>query len=70
LIKSLTGQNRMSAWTVCSIPPFLGLFMFIREPQMMNDMLTDPMGRAMLAVALVLEILGIVVFRKLIKVHI
>ncbi|MGB7947978.1 MAG: type II secretion system F family protein, partial [Candidatus Binatia bacterium] len=70
LIKSLTGQNRISAWTVCSIPPFLGLFMFIREPQMMNDMMSDPMGRAMLAVALVLEIVGIIVFRKLIKVHI
>ena len=70
LIKSLTGQNRISAWTVCSIPPFLGVLMFVREPQMMNDMLTDPMGRAMLAVALVLEIVGIVVFRKLIKVHI
>jgi tight adherence protein B len=70
LIKSLTGQNRMSAWTVCSIPPFLGVFMFFREPQMMNEMLSDPMGRAMLAAALVLEIVGIVVFRKLIKVHI
>jgi tight adherence protein B len=70
LIKSLTGQNRMSAWTVCSVPPFLGVFMFIREPQMMNDMLSDPMGRAMLAAALVLEIVGIIVFRKLIKVHI
>jgi tight adherence protein B len=70
LIKSLTGQNRMSAWTVCSIPPFLGVFMFVREPEMMNDMLNDPMGRGMLAAALFLEILGIVVFRKLIKVHI
>jgi tight adherence protein B len=70
LIKSLTGQNRMSAWTVCSVPPFLAVFMFIREPQMMNDMLSDPMGRAMLAAALVLEIIGIFVFRKLIKVHI
>lgn len=70
LIKSLTGQNRMSAWTVCSVPPFLGVFMFIREPQMMNDMLSDPMGRAMLAAALFLEIVGIIVFRKLIKVHI
>jgi tight adherence protein B len=70
LIKSLTGQNRMSAWTVCSVPPFLAVFMFIREPQMMNDMLSDPMGRAMLAAALLLEIIGIFVFRKLIKVHI
>jgi len=70
LIKSLTGQNRMSAWTVCSIPPFLAVFMFVRERELMSDMLSDPMGRAMLAAALGLEILGIVVFRKLIKIHI
>ena len=70
LIESLTGQNRMIAWVVCSIPPFLAVFMYVREPQIMNDMFSDPMGRAMLAAALVLEILGIVVFRKLIKVHI
>jgi tight adherence protein B len=70
LIKSLTAQNRMSAWTVCAIPPFLGVFMFIREPQLMNEMMAEPMGRAMLAAAVVLEIIGIVVFRKIIKVHI
>jgi tight adherence protein B len=70
LIKSLTGQNRMSAWVVCSIPPFLAVFLFIRERQMMNDMLSDPTGRLMLGAALVFEILGILVFRKLIKVHI
>ena len=70
LIKSLTGQNRMSAWVVCSIPPFLAVFMYIREPETMNDMFSDPMGRMMLAAALVLEIIGIFVFRKFIKVHI
>ena len=70
LIKSLTGQNRMSAWTVCSIPPFLAVFMFVRERELMSDMLSDPTGRAMLAAALGLEILGILVFRKLIKIHI
>lgn len=70
LIKSLTAQNRMSAWTVCSIPPFLAVFMFIREPAMMNEMLTNPVGKMMLVAALVLELVGIFVFRKLIKVHI
>jgi tight adherence protein B len=70
LIKSLTGQNRMSAWVVSSIPPFLAVFMFTREREMMNEMMSDPVGRGMLAAALVLEILGILVFRKLIKIHI
>jgi len=70
LIKSLTAQNRISAWTVCSVPPFLAVFMFMREPVMMNEMMQNPTGRAMLATALVLEIVGILVFRKIIKIHI
>ena len=70
LIKSLTAQNRISAWTVCSVPPFLAFFMFMREPVMMNKMMQHPMGRAMLATALVLEVVGILVFRKIIKINI
>ena len=70
LIKSLTAQNRVSAWTVCSVPPFLAVFMFMREPEMMNKMMQHPVGRGMLAAALVLEIVGILVFRKIIKIHI
>ena len=70
LIKSLTAQNRISAWTVCSVPPFLAVFMFMREPEMMNQMMINPIGRGLLAAALVLEIVGILVFRKIIKIHI
>jgi len=70
LIKSLTAQNRISAWTVCSVPPFLAVFMFMREPVMMNKMMQNPTGRGMLAAALVLEICGILTFRKIIKIHI
>ena len=70
LIKSLTAQNRMSAWVVCMIPPGLGFFMFIKEPEIMTDMLSNPSGQAMLAVAVGLELAGILSFRYLIKVHI
>jgi tight adherence protein B len=70
LIKSLTAQNRISAWTVCSVPPFLAFFMFMREPVMMNAFLQNPVGRGLLAAALVLEVVGILVFRKIIKIHI
>ena len=70
LIKSLTAQNRISAWTVCSVAPLLAIFMFMREREMMNEMLNHPAGRGMLAAALLLEIAGILTFRKLIKVHI
>ncbi len=70
LIKSLTAQNRISAWTVCSVPPFLAFFMFIREPVMMNKFMQNPIGRSLMAAALFLEVCGILVFRKIIKIHI
>ena len=70
MIKSLTAQNRVSAWTVCSVPPFLAFFMFARESEMMNNMIQNPIGRGMLAAALVLEVCGILTFRQIIKIHI
>jgi Flp pilus assembly protein TadB len=44
--------------------------MFTRESEMMNQMMQNPVGRGMLAAALVLEICGILTFRKIIKIHI
>ena len=70
MIKSLTAQNRVSAWTVCSVPPFLAVFMFMRESQMMTEFIQNPIGRSLLAAALVLEVCGILVFRQIIKIHI
>jgi tight adherence protein B len=68
-LKTLTAQNRMSAWVVCSMPPLLAAFMFATGPEMMNQMMSDPTGRLMLSAAVVLELIGIVAFRKLIQIH-
>jgi tight adherence protein B len=70
LIKSLTAQNRMTAWVVCSVPPLLGFFMFMKEPVLMNEMLAHPVGKMMLITALGLEIAGILSFKYLIKIRI
>jgi tight adherence protein B len=69
-IRTLTAQNRMSAWVVCSMPPLLTVFMFLMDPVMMNEFARDPLGRTMLTAALILEVIGILVFRKLIRIHI
>jgi len=69
-IKSLTAQNRMTAWVVCLIPPLLAAFMFVTAPVMMNEMLAEPTGRTMLTAALILEIVGILAFRRLIRIYI
>ena len=69
-IKTLTAQNRMSAWVVSSLPPILAIFMFSMDPVLMKEMWNDPVGRTMYLAALGFEILGILAFRKLIQIHI
>lgn len=68
-LKTLTAQNRLSAYVVCSMPPLLTAFMFASGPDMMNQMIGDPLGRMMLIGAIVFEVLGILVFRKLIRIR-
>jgi Flp pilus assembly protein TadB len=51
------------------MPPLLALFMFWMDPSMMGHMLSEPIGRIMLVAAGILEIIGILVFRRLIQVR-
>ena len=67
-IKTLTAQNRLSAWVVSSLPPLLAVFMFFAGPDVFGQMLAEPLGQMMLISALVLEIIGIFAFRKLIRI--
>jgi tight adherence protein B len=69
-IKTLTAQNRMSAWVVASLPPALAVFMFMMDPALMNETWRNPMGQTMYLMALGLEVLGILAFRKFIRIHI
>lgn len=69
-VKTLTAQNRLSAWVVSSMPVFLALFMYFMDPEMMGTAFGNPVGRLMLIAAVVFEVLGIFTFMKLLKIHI
>ena len=69
-IKTLTAQNRMSVWVVGSLPPLLAFFMFMMDPVLMTETWQDPVGRTMYTAALILEVVGILAFRRLIRIHI
>ena len=69
-IHSLTAQNRMAAWVVCSLPPVLFAGMYTLSPKMMSEVAATNIGWFMFMTALVLELLGIVIFRRLLRLHI
>ena len=69
-IKSLTAQNRMSAWVVSSLPPLMFVFMFYMDPDLVREVMHSTVGRYMLLGAVALEIIGILIFRRLLRLHI
>lgn len=69
-IKALTAQNRLSVWIISSLPPGVAIFIYSIDPKSMTDAWHNPVGKAMLLIACGMEIMGILAFRKLARVHI
>ena len=69
-VRTLTAQNRMSAWVVSSLPVLIGLAMLWTDPEGLNEAMAHPIGQVMFMAALFLELIGIAAFRKLIQIRI
>jgi len=70
MIKSLTAQNRLSAWVVSCTPVFIAVAMFLADPDLMDLVMNSPVGQKMMIAAVVLEVLGIMTFRMMLRIHI
>jgi len=69
-IQSLTGEGRLSGIVLLALPPVLFLVMYRLNPGYVMVLFTDPLGKQMLAVALVLQVLGALVIRKIVNIKV
>jgi tight adherence protein B len=69
-IRTLTAQNRVAVLVVSSMPPVLLAAMFAMDPKLMHEVVQSPIGWFMLCGALVFEVLGVIWFRSLLRLHI
>ena len=69
-LKALTAQGRTQAMLLCSAPPAIGVCMYLWDPSKMS-LLTDTFqGQVLLCLAIVLEVIGIAVTRKIMKLEV
>jgi tight adherence protein B len=66
-LMAMTGETRMTAWVMGSMPSLLGGYMFMVSPDYMLEMWHDPSGQRMLIIAISMQILGALAFWRLIK---
>ncbi len=69
-LKTLTLSSRWSAWLLCALPIFLAVYMTFMNPTYMEVMWKDPRGHTLLFVAAVMQILGMLMVQKIMKIKI
>lgn len=69
-IRSLTAQGKLQGWVVGLLPLILMIVLFQIEPEAMRPLLDTAIGWAVLALIAVLEILGIIMIRKIVAIDV
>lgn len=69
-LKSLTAQGRSQAFLLCSAPPVLGVGMWLYDPVKMGLLTDTPVGQVLLGLAIALELIGIAVMSRIMKLEI
>ena len=69
-LKTLTTSSRMSAWILCGLPIFVALAVTVLNPDYMSVLWRDPRGHYLIAAALGLQLTGMAVIRKILRIKI
>jgi tight adherence protein B len=67
-VRVLTAHGRITGWILSGLPPALAAAMMVVAPQNMRMMITDPLGVQMIVGALVLQVIGTLIIRKLVDI--
>lgn len=68
-IQVISAHGRITGLVLTAVPPGLGLMLFAINPSNMRLLFTDPIGTKMLAAAVVLQITGALIIRKLVRIE-
>lgn len=66
-MRAATGAGRMSATLIASIGPVLFVYMFFVQPDYASGLLESPIGQSLLALAVFLELVGLLWVAKLLR---
>jgi tight adherence protein B len=68
--RTMTTSSRTSAWILCSLPFALVFLLSAINPDYMSKLLYDPRGHVVIAVAIVLQLIGMALIRKILAIKV
>jgi tight adherence protein B len=69
-LKTLTTSSRLSAWLLCGLPIFVAFAVTIMNPEYMSILWKDPRGHNLIFAAITMQIIGMLIVRKILKIKI
>jgi tight adherence protein B len=69
-IKALTGEGRLSAAFLLTMPLVLALYMYVRDPEYLRPLVEHPLGQKMTLYAIGLQILGAITIKKIVDIKV
>lgn len=69
-LKTLTTSSRMSAWLLCGLPIFVTIVITVMNPDYMAILWKDRRGHYLIATALLLQVTGMLIVRKILNIKI
>lgn len=69
-LKTLTTSSRLSAWLLCGLPIGVAVAVSAMNPEYMSILWTDPRGHKLIYLAVFLQISGMLIVRKILKIKI
>jgi tight adherence protein B len=69
-LKTLTMSSRMSAWILCGLPILVSIAVTFMNPEYMSVLWKDPRGHMLIAVAMFLQVTGMLIVRKILRIKI
>jgi tight adherence protein B len=69
-VKTLTAEGRFSAIVLIALPFLLFGYLWFTSPNFLEPLLTEPVGRFMILMAIVMMILGALVMKKMVKIRV
>lgn len=68
-VRVISAHGRITGWVLSGLPPSLSLAFLITSPNHIMTLVNDPMGVKMILGALVLQIVGTLIIRKLVNIE-
>lgn len=69
-VRVYTAHGRLTGWVLIALPVALCLALFVINPEQMNLLFYDPLGQSMLANAVVMQVIGLLWIRRIVKIEV